>query len=173
MKGKYSLSKKFYEDKKTLESVTVKVKDSRGNEVLGITDVSLSINDNTIIATETFIPSYTHKFLQFIQDAKVPDRLDDGKGNWYDCNKYSEPAMKAFKNIIEKELINYNMLVKSTTLYYASGTSYKKKISNYILDGDWRSDYMKLEIAANTSEDALKEHIKKEIDDGTHDQWSH
>lgn len=157
MKGKYSLSKKFYEDKKALESqFPVQLQVSVKNDLVNYKDIS----------------NWTERFLIYITQSKVPDRLNDGKGSWYDCNKYSESAMKEFKKIINSG-IDYDMLVKSTILYYASGTSYKKKISNYIIDGDWRSDYMKLQDAIYNGEDALKDHIKKEIDDGSHNQWGH
>ena len=40
-------------------------------------------------------------YLEFIKAAEVPQR-GEGKDGGYDLNKYSEPAMKAFRKMIEK-----------------------------------------------------------------------
>lgn len=112
-------------------------------------------------------------YADFIRDAHVPSKLE-GKGtDLYDGNKYTEDAMKEFKRMIEKEGIDLAILIKSTMLYYAPGKKYRKKISNYITEGIWRSDYDALILAAKTGEKELKTHIEKEIKDGqTHQPWS-
>ncbi len=128
---------------------------------------------NGIVATELLAPDWRLMYAQFIQAAKVPSKLE-GKGtDLYDGNKYTEDAMKEFKRMIYVEKIILDVLIKSTMLYYAPGKKFRKKISNYITEGIWRSDYDALLLAANTSEKDLKDHITKEIKDGqTHTPWS-
>lgn len=106
---------------------------------------------------------WTLNFITFIQEAKVPKYLENGKGDQYPANNYSEPAMKIFKKAIEKEGIKYDILVKSTMLYYKSQRNrFKKAIANYFIQGDWRSDYKNLLEAAGTGN--IEELIKSEID---------
>ena len=53
-------------------------------------------------------------------------------------------------------------------LYYKSGNSYKKTIGNYILEGNWRTDYLELQQSASAGEEELKNHIKNSLDNGEH-----
>ena len=109
-------------------------------------------------------------FINFIQEAKVPKYLDNGKGDSYVANNYSAPAMKIFRKAIEKEGILYDVLVKSTMLYYKSQRNrFKKAIGNYFIQGDWRSDYLALLEAAGTG--TIEQHIKSEIEDGNKSHW--
>lgn len=109
-------------------------------------------------------------FMNFIIEAKVPKYCDNGKGDQYIVNNYSEPAMKVFKKAIEKENIIYDVLVKSTMLYYKSTKNrFKKAIANYFVQGDWRSDYAALLEAAGTG--TIENHIKSEMDNGTKSKW--
>lgn len=110
-------------------------------------------------------------FMEFIREAKVPAKVESTKGDTYYVNKYSEPAMKQFRKMIEKEGIEYAILVRSTALYYASQNKFKKKIGNYILEGDWRTDYMLMkemmsEAIASGDSKQLSDHIKNELEDG-------
>lgn len=136
-KAGYTLSKTFTEDIKRLQKP--------------VTDLIIS---NKI--------DWKTAFVHFIITCKVPVRIQTNTG-WYDCNKYSEEAMKRFKDMIGKEGVNLELLILSTTLYYKSGNSFKKKISNYILDGDWMTDYMTLQAKAEEGGTAIKDHIKEEI----------
>lgn len=104
-------------------------------------------------------------FMQFIQEAKIPRMSENGKGEMYAVNNYSEPAMKVFKKAIEKEGIVYDVLVKSTMLYYKNQRNrYKKTVGNYFVQGDWRSDYKLLLESIGTG--TIEEHIKEQISDG-------
>ena len=107
---------------------------------------------------------WTEVYLRFIQEAEVPQR-GEGNGSGYDLNKYSEPAMKIFRKLIEKEKIQYAVLVKSTMLYYKTHTRFPVAIGRYIEDGLWRMDYLSLLNAAK--EGSIEEHIKQEIDGTT------
>lgn len=103
---------------------------------------------------------WTQAYLNFILEAEVPQR-GEGKDGSYDLNKYSEPAMKVFRKMIEKEGIIYGILVKSTMLYYKTHKRYAVTIGNYIEKGNWRSDYNALQSAAETGN--IAEHIQTEI----------
>lgn len=106
-------------------------------------------------------------------EAKVPKYLPDGQNGQFEANKYNEKAMVEFQRIIMKEHIDYNILVKATILYYKSAASFKKKIANYILEGDWRSDYQNMLLAAGAGEDQLRKHIKDELNNGEHNRYSY
>lgn len=104
-------------------------------------------------------------FINFIQEAKIPKYCDNGKGQEYIVNNYSDPAMKVFKKAIEKEGVVYDVLVKSTMLYYKSTKNkFKKAVGNYFVQGDWRSDYNALLDAAGTG--TVESLIKSEMDNG-------
>lgn len=105
-------------------------------------------------------------FIKFILEAKVPARLEDTRGNPYYTNKFSEEAAKIFYRMIVKEGVNYDLVVKSTMLYYKSGVRLKKAIGNYIIQGDWRTDYEDLKNSAGAGEQELKDHIKNTVDGG-------
>jgi hypothetical protein len=159
VKGNYVLTQKYFNDllKPAIrlvpfENAVVKQQDAAFPLVIG--------------------KDWQQEYIRFIQDAKVPARLEGSRGEVYYANKYSEDGMKAFRNIISKELIDYAMLVRSTILYYKSGTRFKKKIGNYITQGDWRTDYEALKEAATAGEQALREHITKEVDNGEHNSYT-
>ena len=107
-------------------------------------------------------------FSDFIIEAKVPMRLEDGKGGVYASNKFSLAAVKVFKAALSSG-IQYELLVKSTMLYYKSSLKYKKTIGNYISNGDWKTDYEALKSSAASG--TLTEHIKNEISDGNQSGW--
>lgn len=105
------------------------------------------------------------QYMQFIVEAQVPARGKGGNGPGYDLNKYSEPAMKMFRRIIEKEKVQYPVLVKSTMLYYKTHKDYPLTISRYISEGFWRSDYEAL--LQSAEQGTVAEHIQQEISHGT------
>lgn len=144
-KGAYNLSKSFADDIKKLQKPVL------GVSVLSSKDITLSFRDQQM------------KFINFIMVCQVPLRIQMPNGQWYDCNKFNEEACKRFVEIISKDDINHELLIASTTLYYKSGNGFKKKISNYILDGDWMTDYMTLQAKAEEGGTAVKDHIKEEI----------
>lgn len=116
---------------------------------------------------EIFQPpsDWTMYFLNFIMEAKVPKQILGPRGDPYYVNKFSEPALKVFRKALEKEGVIYDILVKSTTLYYASSVGLKKAIGNYFIQGDWRSDYESLLQAVRSGPEELTEHIKTELND--------
>lgn len=109
------------------------------------------------------------KFLQFITDSDVPSKGNGSTGD-YDLKLYSEPAMKEFRRMIEKEHINYDLLVLCTKLYYRTRSTYPKKISAYILEGLWRSLYMELETKGTPEE--IRFHVQTELNNARrHTNW--
>lgn len=105
-------------------------------------------------------------FMRLIADAGVPRMMEGKYGEMYQGNKYSEPGMKAYRKALEKEGIDYNILVKSTMLYYKSAIRLKKAVGNYFAQGDWRTDYDMLMHAAQEGEQTLTKHIKNETTTG-------
>lgn len=155
-KGKYSFSKKFEQ-----EYVPRSLKQKTTTDVL-------AINPQMPIAVKP-VPKnsdniyYAHRFITFITEANVPKRIEGGRGKWYPGNKYNEEAAIKFHKMIHDEGINYDILVRSTALYYASSIDFKKVIGNYILQGDWRTDYEELKNRAGEGKEELEKHIKNEL----------
>lgn len=154
--GKYSFTKKWHEDLKNLGTNSVAVQ----------REMVLS-KERSMELLKTNAEVQRGAFLDFIFAAKIPRRLEGSGGNMYDVNKYSEEGFKVFQKCIASG-IDISLLVKSTALYYASGTGFKKKIGNYLIDGDWRTDYLELLAAAEAGEESLKTHITEELDNGEH-----
>lgn len=110
---------------------------------------------------------WRNQYIQFIKDSAVPTKCEGSHGEFYDCNKYSEDGMKAFKAIISKENVDLRVLTAVTKLYYAKPGRFKQKIGTYISEGGWRSDYMTMLTAAEESGiEGIESHIKKELADG-------
>ena len=162
-KGKYNFTDKFYQEKGTGKVDHSQVLSLADNATPQMID---SVN-NSIVALKTNVEAQRSLFLNFILASKVPRKLETARGDSYDVNKYSEEGFKVFQQMI-KDNINMNMLIRSTTLYYASGTGYKKKIGNYLVDGDWRTDYLEMVARAEEGEQSLKDHITEELDNGEH-----
>lgn len=150
-RGKYVLSKKFQEDVAALKN-TVSLLPPASNTL-------------PIIAPKS--DEWPQRFMQFIMDAKVPKFLENNRNERYAANKYSEDAMKVFKKAIEGGT-DYNLLIKTVQLYYASGNRFKKAVGNYFTQGDWRTDYEALVSTSNDGAAALTNHIKETLDDGQH-----
>ena len=110
---------------------------------------------------------WRNMYIAFIKEAAVPAKCEGSNGEMYDCNKYSEPAMKVFKDAISKEKIDLRVLTAVTKLYYAKPGKYKQKIGTYIETGAWRSDYTAMiDAAAQDGVDGIQNHIKTQLNDG-------
>lgn len=103
-------------------------------------------------------------FVKFIIEAQVPRRAESSDGGVYDLNKYSADAMKHFKELMTRDGIRYDLLVKVTQAYYKGPGRYKKTISNYILEGIWRMDYLTL---IDQSAEQQQQTLQKQMDDPT------
>jgi hypothetical protein len=147
IKGKYRVTSKFN-------------KEITGKEE-GVTPVAGAL----VVVEKAATGDWTQLYLQFIREAQVPAKGYDRSGRPYDLNKYSDPAMKAFRKMIEVEKIQYPVLVKSTMLYYKTRLTFPLAVGRYISEGQWRSDYEALLCSA--TEGTVEQHIRKEIDDGT------
>lgn len=151
--GKLCFTQKFHDDHATQRGV--------------VNTTSVAKTDQQITLAE----GLSKAFMNFIMDAKVPSRLEDNRGNPYYVNKYNEDAAKAFTRMIANG-ISYELLVKSTMLYYKSGVKFKKAIGNYILQGDWRTDYEELRASAEQGSEQIKNHINQTLDNGQHNPFS-
>lgn len=116
--------------------------------------------------------SWDDVFIQFIKAAQVPNRLENNRNEVYAANKFNSDACKVFRKAIEKEGYDYDLLIKSTMLYYKSSLRFKKAIGTYFTSGDFRTDYLNLKNAAETSSEELQSHIKQEIKDNGHNAYT-
>ena len=96
----------------------------------------------TSLGPLTFNGNWEDFYTNFIVQCKIPKKGEAGDGSLYDLNKYSEDAMKRFKEMMTKEGIKYDVLMRVVQTYYKGSTRYKKTISNYITEGHWRMDYL-------------------------------
>lgn len=150
IKGKYKVTAKFNKEITGQETGLIMA----GNK-------PLVIEQAPAVTKTTDWPTL---FLSFIKEAEIPTR-GEGNGNGYDLNKYSDPAMKAFRKMIEKEGVMYPVLVKSTMLYYKTHRKFPYTVGRYISEGFWRSDYQAL--LSSAEEGTITEHIQQQIDDTT------
>lgn len=161
IKGKYVVTAKFN-------------KEITGQEIglIKINNLPVVMETPPPAALITVPTDWPMKFMRFISEAQVPKKGSSAGGQEYDINQYSEPAMKVFRKMLEKEGIKYEVLVKSTMLYYKVHQTFQRTIGNYIADGYWRTDYYTLLQAAESGVDSLKTHIEKEISDARgHTHW--
>lgn len=111
-----------------------------------------------------FTFSWENDYKQFILDARVPKRLDNGRGESYQANAYSEAGMKAFRKAIESG-VDMDVLKKAVQLYYGGTIRYKQAIGAFMEKGTWKTVYDELLAAANAGEQTLINHIKEETKD--------
>lgn len=94
------------------------------------------------VLNQVAVESWEDMYVKFIRECNIPKQGETGEGDNYALNKYSVDAMKAFRKMIERDGIKYDILVIVTQAYYKAGTiRYKKTISNFIMEGIWRMDY--------------------------------
>jgi hypothetical protein len=104
---------------------------------------------------------------QFAEDSCIPHRVPDGRGGEYTVKTYSQEATKAFVSIMNRVAngeLDYTILTASTRLYYAKG-SYKKTLTNYLLEDIWEAEY--LEFNKKNNEGKIEQHIKKGLGGGS------
>ena len=131
VKGKYLVSAKF------------------NTEVRGVTEGLRKLPTGKLVVVETDRPAPSLKpeewrdlYMAFIMKCKVPEFGRLGNGGMYPMNKYSEPAMKKFRELAEKEQIDLKRLEVVTSAFYADNRiKAKPAISTFILEGQWRSSY--------------------------------
>jgi len=127
------------------------------------------IGDNSLVIAK-LQNDWELGFINFIMEAKVPPTQHTKEGGVYYLNKYSTNAMKVFRRAIEKEGVVYEVLVRSTFLYYKSIDQYKKTIANYFTEGIWRTDYMAL--VESLKNGTVETHIKTTMsNDAGKSQW--
>jgi hypothetical protein len=160
-KGKYSFSMKFYDELKMQELAEKLV--STDEKPVAQLQALLLPNGMRVAVPLINGMTYSQLMLRFIQDAQIPQKVAPPHKEPYVVNKYNEKAaVRLYKLILEWGVV-YDLIVKSTMLYYKGNNPYKKTIGNYIIDGDWKTDYEALKQSAQQGEEALKEHIKQEI----------
>lgn len=161
-KGKFKFTNKLY------KQLTGENKGLTSSEV--VLEPALAKMGVTVPSLISF-HTYTHAewvamYQQFILQCKVPAKLESNNGNVYSGNKYSEDGLKAFQKAL-KEGYKYDVLRMAITLYYASNIRWKKAIGNYMVSGEWRTDYDSMVGHASEGLDSLQKHIKHTIDDVT------
>ena len=152
IRGKYVVTKKFNEQVRGVEEGLIHV-----SGIPLVLDLVHQAKDLSKV-------EWKNMYMRFIFDAQVPRRCEGSNGASYDCNKYSEDGMKAFKTYIKDEGIDLRLLTTVTQLYYAKYGTHKQMIGTYISQGTWRNDYMAmLDAAATGNIGAIQEHIKQEL----------
>lgn len=156
VRGKYCVTKKFNE------------------QVTGISEGIIHISGIPLVldivheAKDLSKVEWRNLYIRYILEAKVPSKCEGSNGQMYDCNKFSEDALKAFIKYIRDEKIDLRLLTAVTQLYYAKKSTHKQMISTYVTQGTWRNDYMfMLDSMSEGNTEAVQEHIKKELKDGT------
>jgi hypothetical protein len=101
-------------------------------------------------------------YLKFIMDCNIPKQGEAVDGSLYPLNKYSEDAMKHFRDLMKRGFI-YSILVMVTKTYYRTGgLRCKKNITNYITEGHWRLDYESLR---GKSTEQQQQTLQKQVDE--------
>lgn len=139
--GKYLLTTSFQKDAVKTDKPTTAV----------------TVQPKNSLASLKTKADWTNAYIQFIDLCGVPS-IGYSKSGSYAMNKFSEAALKVFKNALEKEEINPEILILAVRLYYKSDIGYKKSISNYMTSGEWRTDYFK--IVNSKDKKQLNEHIE-------------
>jgi len=159
-KGKFKFCAKVYKHLTGVEKGLTPQGTVLEPSLLAVVEEYPSLEKAQLYNYQDWVQFYQH----FIALCRVPAKIEMSNGNTYSGNKYSEDGMKAFQKAI-KEGFRYDVLRTAVTLYYASATRWKKAIGNYMIAGEWRTDYHELlEQAANGS---LQKHIKKIINEAT------
>jgi hypothetical protein len=152
VRGKYVVTKKFNEQVRNVEEGLIHV-----SGIPIVLDIAHQAKDLSKV-------EWKNMYIRFIQDAKIPARCEGSNGASYDCNKYSEDGMKAFKTYIKDEGIDLRVLLAVTQLYYAKWGTHKQMIGTYISQGTWRNEYVAMLDAASIGDtNAIQEHIKQEL----------
>jgi hypothetical protein len=149
VKGKYKVTEKF------------------NKEVVGTSTGLIELGGSLMVRNPVLGPvssNWDQRYMQFIIDAEVPKTWTTSNNHTYDLNKFSVDGAKAFRHAIEKEGCVYEILTKSTMLYYKRDMDYKKIIGNYMSEKLYKTDYNDMVIAAATSEETLIDHITKTMD---------
>lgn len=148
IKGKYIVTAKF------------------NKEVTGL-DRGLVLGPGKVpMVKEPDIPkqiSWQDMYTRFITEAKVPARIMSPRGEPYQTNAFSEGGLKAFRKALEKEGIEYQLLVESTQLYYTGTIGLKVAIGRYMEEGMWRTQYQ--ELVDHTKAGTLSQHLKSTKDE--------
>jgi hypothetical protein len=109
----------------------------------------------------TYTPSqWAFYYTEFITACKIPSKALGTRGESYALNKYSEDGMKAFKQAM-KDGYKLDVLIVAVALYYKSSISLKKAVGNYMVSGEWKTDYQVL--LENAESGNLNNYVKGEI----------
>jgi len=151
IKGRYCVTQKFNKEVRNVEEGVVHIQ--------GIPLVRDVVHD---AKTLTKI-HWRNRYIQFIKDAGVPAKAEGSNGDLYDCNKFSEDGLKAYRAALEKELLDERVLLAVTKLYYAGTSRFKQKIGSYMVDGTWRTGYQDMLERAEQGMESVKEHIQNQL----------
>ncbi len=102
------------------------------------------------------------RYISFIEQCNIPRKGESGDGTMYNLNQYTADGMKRFRQMLEKEQVNLDLLIMVTKAYYTGSIRYKKKIGNYITENLWRMDYESLK---NVDQKQQAQTLQKQMND--------
>lgn len=104
----------------------------------------LVVHPDSLDLVQVYKPEeYEKVYIQFLIACDIPKYCYDTYGRPYSVNKYSEEGLKAFKKALESGY-KLDVLQVTVSLYYKSKVALKKAVGNYIVSGEWKTDYDRL-----------------------------
>jgi hypothetical protein len=125
-----------------------------------VTGLQAAIKSATALPSTITLAPDAYKIL--LLECKIPERGYDASGRPYALNKYSKDAEAAFIKAVESGY-DPRIIALSLKMYYSSSVAYKKTVTNYMVSGEWQSDYDT--IVRKSKDGTLTEHLKKELSD--------
>lgn len=122
------------------------------------------LNDTVAGIVRLTDEDWENKYLDFIKQCKIPRQGESVNGDMYNLNQYTADAMKRFRQMIEKERIDVEILTKVTRTYYSGSIRCKKKIGNYITENLWRMDYLTIK---DQNPEQQQQTLQKQLNDST------
>lgn len=149
LKGKYNLTGNFHRNYVPVSSTGL---------VVAKKEIATNASQ-AIVTQQEKVLGIKELLKRFREDAEIPFRISNDGGKPFTANAISADGVKAFGDIL-KSGINYEMLVYTTKLYYQSD-SYRKGLTNYLVQGDWEGAYM--EFGKNMQQGKIESYIKSEL----------
>jgi hypothetical protein len=133
-KNKYLVSEKFNREVRGVSEGLVKLPNRK-----------ITVKEKGRVPAGLTPDEWRDTYMKFIAEAKVPKFGRMGDGRLYELNKFSEKAFAKFRTLIEHDAIDLERLQAVTAAYYADNRTVKVTVSNFILEGLWRTNYINLE----------------------------
>lgn len=148
LKGKYQLTGNFHRNYVPVSTGLV------------VSNKQIATNSSQAVVTQQEqILGVKELLKKFREDAEIPFRISNDGGKPFTANAVSKEGITAFRDIL-KSGVDYQVLVYSTKLYYKTD-SFRKGLTNYLVQGDWESYYLEFKKKLETG--AIENHIKGEL----------